>query len=247
MKTRLLGGAVALVLAIMGALLLSTYVKGADSRAQAGMNPAKVLVVQQPVAAGTTIEQLKSLVKEVSLPKSAVVDGAVTDLETLDGKVVSVALVPGEQLLSSRLAAPQSLQDPNQVAVPKGLEELTLKLAPERVLGGKLKAGDTVGVFISYNAGVAPRTGEVPATKLQFHKVLVTRIGSDTADSSAGATAPAQPPSPTGTTFVTLAQSGADAVATVHAIEFGTIYLSKENADASTADVPALHKDGVFK
>ena len=38
---------------------------------------------------------------------------------------------------------------PSRVQVPAGLQELTLKLPIERVAGGILKAGDTVGVFLS--------------------------------------------------------------------------------------------------
>ncbi|WP_427016406.1 Flp pilus assembly protein CpaB [Pseudarthrobacter sp. P1] len=246
MKTRLLGGVAALVLAIVGAVLLATYVQAADHRAQAGMNPVEVLVVQQPIAAGTTLDQLTTLVKAQSVPQAAVADGAVTDLSTFSGKVAGVALVPGEQLLSSRLVDPGSLSAPDQVDVPKGLEEVTLKLEPERVLGGALQAGDTVGVFISYNSGTGTGTADNPATKLQFHKVLVTKVGTGTgtADKSAGSS---QQPSSGGSIYITLAQSGADTVQTVHGIEFGKIYLSKENADSSTAGVDALLKDGVLK
>ncbi|WP_449372142.1 Flp pilus assembly protein CpaB [Arthrobacter psychrolactophilus] len=168
MKTRLLGGVVALVLAIVGACVLSSYVRASDARAQAGMDPVNVLVVQQHIASGTAVDEFKTLVKLVSLPKSAVSDSAVTDLKGFTGKVAAVDLVAGEQLLSSRLVDPKSLAAPNRVDVPKGLAEVSLTLAPERVIGGDLKAGDTVGVFISYNAGVSPGTNEVPG-----HKVAV--------------------------------------------------------------------------
>ncbi|ALE07602.1 hypothetical protein AL755_05925 [Arthrobacter sp. ERGS1:01] len=237
------------MLVIVGAVLLSTYVRAADSRAQAGLNPSEVLVVQQPIAAGTTVEQMASLVKLQTLPQGAVVSGSVKDLSGFAGKVAAVALVPGEQLLSARLVEPQSLATPNQASVPKGMEEITLKLDPERVLGGNLKAGDTVGIFISYNAGVAPGTSDNPATKLQFHKVLVTKVGTSTGTStqSNGATQQAQAPASGGQIFVTLAQSGTDATKTVHAVEFGKIYLSKENADSNTAPVDTLHKDQVLK
>ncbi|MGO4383768.1 Flp pilus assembly protein CpaB [Specibacter sp. RAF43] len=247
MKTRLLGGVAALVLAIVGAVLLATYVQAADTRAQAGLSPVEVLIVQQPITAGTAVDQLKSLVKAESIPRTAVAEGAVTDLSSFSGKVAAVALVPGEQLLANRLVNPDSLLAPNQVDVPKGLEEVTLKLAPERVLGGQLRAGDTVGLFISYNDGVAPGTRDVQATKLQFHKVLVTRVGTGTTAPSDGATAQGPPAGSGEGIFITLAQSGADAVRTVHGIEFGKIYLSRENADSNPAPVNTLHKDGVLK
>ena len=247
MKTRLLGGVVALVLAIVGAILLSSYVQAADNRAQAGMEPVEVLVVQQPIPAGSTIDEVKSMVKMQSFPKTAVTEGAVTQLDEFKGSVAAVDLVPGEQLLATRLVDPKSLSAPNSVDVPKGLAEISLVLPLDRILGGELQAGDTVGVFISYNTGVAPGTGDVPATKLQFQKVLVTKIrtgdGSvESTDSADNKTAKAS-----STVLVTLAQSGADATKTVHGIEFGHIYLSKENADTNTAPVDTLLKDQVLR
>ncbi|WP_026556463.1 Flp pilus assembly protein CpaB [Arthrobacter sp. 35W] len=247
MKTRLLGGVAALVLAIVGAVLLASYVQAADRRAQSGMDPVEVLVVQQPVAAGTTVDQLKELVKAQAVPKASVPEGAVTDLSEFTGKVAAVDLVPGEQLLGARLVDKNALAAPNQVDVPKGLEELTLKLDAERVLGGQLQAGDTVGVFISYMGGVAPGTSDNPATKLQFHKVLVTHVGTGAPAPANGETAPAKDSSAGGSVFITVALSGADAVKAVHGIEFGKIYLSKENADTDTTNVDNLFKDGVLR
>ena len=241
MKTRLLGGVAALVLAIVGAVLLATYVQAADKRAQAGMSPAEVYVVQQPIPAGSTAEEITPLVNAVSLPEAALAEGAVTNLAVLAGKVAGVELIPGEQLLESRLIDPANLLAPNQVDVPKGLSELTLMLAPERVLGGTLQAGDTVGLFISYGAGGEPTTGPIPATKLQFHKVLVTRLG------AGAATEPNAESDSEKSIMVTIAQSGKDAVRTVHAVEFGAIYLSKENADTDTSPGDTLHKDGVLR
>lgn len=247
-KTRLLGGVAALVLAIVGVVLLATYVQAADRRAQSGMNPVDVLVVQQPIAAGTPLDKIKELVKVQSMPQAAVPAGAVKDLSAFTGKVAGVDLVPGEQLLESRLVDPASLTAPDQAAVPKGLEEVTLKLEPERVVGGQLQAGDTVGIFISYNAGEGTGSADNPATKLEFHKVVVTRVSTRTSSSgqSGGSDQNGQVSNGTAPILVTLAQSGADAQRTIHAVEFGKIYLSKENSDTATEPTDQLTKDEVF-
>lgn len=244
MKSRLLGGVAALVLAIVGVVLLATYVQAADKRAQDGLTPVEVLVVQQPVPAGTPVDKIKDSVKTQSLPQSAVPAGAVKDLSGYAGKVASANLLPGEPLLEARLVDTAALVGPKQAAVPKGLEEVTLKLEPERMLGGNLQAGDTVGVYISYSAGAAPGTTDNPATKLEFHKVLVTKVdGVPAADSNNSGNSNKA----VTTLMVTLAQSPADAQHTIHGVEFGKIYLSKENADTATAPVDQLNKDGVFK
>ncbi|WCI08470.1 hypothetical protein PJ267_19735 [Arthrobacter sp. OVS8] len=53
MKSRLLAGIAALVLAIVGALLVVSYAQGADTRAVQGLDPVAVLVVKNAVPAGT--------------------------------------------------------------------------------------------------------------------------------------------------------------------------------------------------
>ena len=58
MKSRLLAGVAALVLAILGALLVVSYAQGADTRAVQGLDPVTVLVVQKAVPAGTSVAGL---------------------------------------------------------------------------------------------------------------------------------------------------------------------------------------------
>ena len=69
-----------------------------------------------------------------------------------------------------------SFLGPSRVQVPAGLQELTLKLPIERVAGGKVTAGDTVGVFLSLERGRRRQGGQAKSSKTQlsFHKVLVT-------------------------------------------------------------------------
>ena len=55
----------------------------------------------------------------------------------------TVDLQPGEQLLAGRFARPRALQAPGTVAVPAGLQEVSVQLEPQRAVGGRLAAGDT--------------------------------------------------------------------------------------------------------
>ena len=55
-------------------------------------------------------------------------EDAVTDLAEFEGRVTSVELHPGEQLLGSRLVTLNSLQEPGRVAVPKELQEVTIQV-----------------------------------------------------------------------------------------------------------------------
>ena len=141
-----------------GRPLLLGYVSGADRRAMAGMQTQTVLVLTQPVPEGTSADELAELVETKTLPSVAVAPGAVTDLDALSGRVATAALEPGEQLMAARFADPAALAEADKIQVPRGMHEFTIRLEVQRVLGGQLAAGDTVGVFVSIDRKDNPRT-----------------------------------------------------------------------------------------
>jgi pilus assembly protein CpaB len=241
-RRRLLAAAAALVLALVGGVVLVAYARGADARAMAGMDTVQVLVVDQPVAAGTRAEDLAPLVRTEQLPAKAAVAGRVTDLTALAGEVVTVDLQPGEQLLAGRFAAPQSLQAPGTVAVPAGAEEVSVLLEPQRAVGGRLAAGDRVGVFISLDA---------PSTHAVLHRVLVTQVQGapvpvDTASDTGTDTASAGTVAPSASLMVTLALTAEQAEGVVFGAEHGTVWLSLEPETADLDGTEVITPDNVY-
>ena len=250
MKTRLLGGIAALLVAIIGTVLLVSYVQNADKRAMAGTETETIYVVQKAIPAGTAADEIAASVVKKSVPKVALAENIVTDLSTLGSKVAAVALVPGEQLLATRMIEEKSFLGPSRIQVPSGLQELTLKLPIERVAGGKVTAGDTVGIFLSLEQASASGAEGQPVTQsgktqLSFHKVLVT--AAQFSNGTAPQTGDAGPASGTSqvastsangktqtdeTYLITIARNSADAERIVFAAEFGKVYLSKEPSDA---------------
>ena len=255
MKTRLLGGIAALIVAIIGTVFLVNYVQNADKRALADTETETVYVVEKAVAAGTGVDKMSDAVVKKEVPKLAVAAGAVTDLNDVNEKVTAVALVPGEQLLTTRFVEASSLLGPSRVQVPKGMQEITLKLPIERVVGGKIAAGDTVGVFLSAEAAAGGASG----TQLTFHKVLVTaaqfsngstaKVQEETAEGekTAGALTAKKSDSSDDTYLITLARSSADAERIVYATEFGSVYLSKEPANALEATSGVVTSARLFR
>ena len=55
MKSRLLAGVVAVLLAIVGAVIVVSYAQGADQRAVSSLDPVGVLVVTIAVHAGSPV------------------------------------------------------------------------------------------------------------------------------------------------------------------------------------------------
>ncbi|BCW37108.1 hypothetical protein StoSoilA2_31640 [Arthrobacter sp. StoSoilA2] len=255
MKTRLLGGIAALLLAVIGTVLLVTYVQGADKRAQQGLDPVSVLVAKERIPAGTKAEDLGSKVKTETLPKSAVAPGTISALNDQSGKVTNVDLQPGEQLLGVKLVAPNQLV-PGTVPVPDGLQETTFVLAPERILGGRIEAGDTVTVFASFKlddnvpagANLPPGlTGWKNFTELLYHDVLVTAVQQAAPDAEKSAGTDKGVALPNGSAYVTVALSDANASKMVFGAEFGTLWLSKQTDKTAKSDPPTTTFGGLVQ
>ena len=258
MKARLLGGIAALVVAIIGTVLLVSYVQGADRRALANTETAEVYVVQKEIAAGTSAANFGDSVVKKTVPMSAVASDSVSTLTELGQKVSAVGLVPGEQLLATRMVEPAQLLGPGRAPVPSGLQEVTVKLSIDRIVGGSLKAGDTVGVILSYAEN--EKLNVPDQSQLVFHKVLVTAVQNSTGavpqeqsattteSSSDGAlSAKSSAAQANGGYLITLAQPSIDVEKIVHAIEFGKVYLSKESESSTTDNSGVMERIRVFQ
>lgn len=260
MKSRLLGGIAALVLAVFGTALLVVYVQGADARAAQGLDPINVLVIKEPVPAGTKAEELTKYVELAAVPQSAVPEGALKELNDQAGRITSVALEAGEQLLASRLVDPKQLV-PGTVPVPDGMEEVTLLLSPERLLGGRLMAGDTVTVYTSFKSeDDMPADAPVPAevkgwkqsTGLLFQDVLVTAVqkaapqDAKTGSGGDAGSVESAVEMPNGSAFVTVARTDADAAKLVFGAEFGTIWLAKQTETSTKGNPPVTTFGGLY-
>jgi len=241
MKSRLLAGLAALVLAIAGTLMLVNYVSNADRRAQESLDPVDVVVVDTPVPAGTKVEDLAAHVRVRSIPGAAKADGALTSLEGSSGQVTSVALEPGEQLLASRLVDPSQQTTPGAVEVPDGMQEVTVLLPPESVVGGTLRAGDLVGLYVTQTDPAS----QLASTQLVFDKVLVTAV--QQAPSSSGTTDEGTSAVPSGSSFVTLARNSTDSAKIILSARVGNIWLTKQTAKTPASDRTPVSTIGIFK
>lgn len=258
MKSRLLAGTAAAVLALIGAILIFVYAQGADERAVQGLEPVDVLVVQTAVPAGTPVSSLASAVAVQKLPGAAVAQSALRSLDGSSGKVTAVDMHPGEQLLAERLIAPGELKNQGSVQVPEGLQEISFQLEPQRVVGGRISPGDLVGIFISLNNGGIEAKADKETTELAIHKVLVTAV--QRAPQGAAGTQPSPSASPdpntpdpkdtelpVGSLLLTVAVSDIDASKIVFAAEYAKIWLSKEPATAKDNGGPIMQRGEVYR
>ena len=181
MKTRIIGAILALVLAVVGTVVLVSYVRGADARAADGAEFVDVFVVDEAIPKGTTGAAVSEFVSSKELPALSVPEDHVTDLADLDGLVATAELLPGEQLLTARFVDPAVLAAQGDVDVPEGMQEVTVALDVQRVVGGVVQPGSTAGVVVTNKMEPGEPTAEgatttIPATRFVLHKVLVTRV-----------------------------------------------------------------------
>lgn len=246
MNRKIIGIIAAVLLATVGTFALVSYVQSAKDDAVAGEQQVEAYVVRDAVGRGATLDQVRDAVERTEVPAKVRPDDAVTDLDDLDDELVAaVDLAPGELLLSSRLIRQEDL---TRAQVPEGLQELTVALEPQRAVGGSIRPGDTVGIVMSFEPFDLPNDGQggdqaeqTPnMTHLTFHKILVTSVQFDQneADEPAGGEDDEGDDetvdrAPSNQLLVTVALSSPQVEQVVFAAEFGHIWLTAENAQAT--------------
>lgn len=177
MKTRIIGAILALVLAVLGAFVLVNYVRGADARAADGAERAEVFIVETEIPSGTPGDRIAEYVTVDTMPVRNIAEGAVDDLAVLEGTVADAVILPGEQLLEARFVDPAVRAAQGTVDVPAGMQEVSFALPVQRMVGGSVVPGSTVGIVVTTASGVTSPAGAAPiTTRFEFDRVLVTAV-----------------------------------------------------------------------
>jgi pilus assembly protein CpaB len=250
-KRRFVGLVAPIVLAAVGTAALVGYVQSAHDRAGASESLSPVLVVTHTVTRGTKGSALNSSVALRRIPANLKADHAVADLRALRGKVASTDLFPGEQVVSDRF---EDVATIGRLGVPKGLLEVTVKLSPERALGGAIAPGDTVAVAASFEpfdlnaaGGAIPTQQRTPnSTQLILHQVQVTNVQPAEDDEKSPETR-APKLSPKGDLLVTMAVDASAVQRIVFSAEYGALWLAAEPADAPEGAQPVETRASVYR
>lgn len=175
MKTRIIGAILAVLLAVAGGFAIYLYARGADARATASAEFVDAYLVVEDVPMGTPGAAIADFVEVSRVSKSALPDDAVTALEDVDGLVATTELLTGDILREGRFADPEDAAA-GTVAVPEGMQEVTVTLPVARAVGGEVNPGDYVGLVYSSNTDTRANTTQVALTEFTFHRLLVTRV-----------------------------------------------------------------------
>jgi Flp pilus assembly protein CpaB len=152
MKSRGIAIIVAFFLAVGATLGVYLYVQGVRRTAKATTTAmVPVIVAKQNINAQTKLDDLINAgdFTTLSVPRGVVVEGAVTDIAQLRGKVTSYPILAGEQISTQRLEGTTTI-DP--FGLQAGMQAVSLAFPLPQAVGGQLQAGDHVTLYATFDS-----------------------------------------------------------------------------------------------
>jgi pilus assembly protein CpaB len=228
MKGRGLVVFLALILATLATAGVFMYSRGVQEEAKTGGTMAQVVVSKVDLPARTDLDQMikDDQFKIIQVPVGVVVDGAITSVDQLAGKSNSEAILAGEQIPAARISGNVP---GGALAIPEGMEAITVSLDASRGVAGAINTGDHVVIYGTYTDFTDIDTGQkvptttsvlVPTAELLavFRPLASSTFGSDDESATSGEQLP-------GSLAVTLALSPEDTQRFVFTMETGRVWF----------------------
>ncbi|MDQ1551224.1 MAG: pilus assembly protein CpaB [Actinomycetota bacterium] len=167
---------IAVALAALAAILTSAYVVNYKRHVQNGEGKVTVLVAARDIPAGTSGADVvdQKMLKEQTVPRKAVVAGAISSPDQLAQYVATSDVFQGEQVSTRRFAPPTEQGIRSQI---KGTQR-AYQLAGDsnQLLAGTLKEGDHVDVVGNWTVKVNGGNGnDHHVTRDILRNILVMR------------------------------------------------------------------------
>jgi Flp pilus assembly protein CpaB len=167
---------IAVALAALAAILTSAYVVNYKRHVQNGEGKVTVLVAARDIPAGTSGADVvdQKMLKEQTVPRKAVVAGAISSPDQLSQYVATQDVFEGEQVSTRRFAPPTEQGVRSQIKGTQRAYELAGD--PNQLLAGTLKAGDHIDVVGNWTVKTQGSDGNERAiTRVVLRNILVLR------------------------------------------------------------------------
>jgi Flp pilus assembly protein CpaB len=141
---------IAVALAALAAILTSVYVVNYKRHVQNGEDKIPVFVAARDIPAGTSGAEVvdQHMLKKVTVPKKAIVAGAISSPDQLSQYIATQDVYEGEQVTTRRFAPPREQGIRAQI---KGTQRAyQVEGDQHQLLAGTLKAGDHVDVVATW-------------------------------------------------------------------------------------------------
>jgi pilus assembly protein CpaB len=238
MGRRILAIAAAAVIALIGAVLVLLYARGADTRAVAAASPTAVYVSNAAVPAGTSLKEALRLqeIAQTQVPARSLPAGALTTVDESNSALVALTdIAPGQYLLAAGFGETPTGQAALQVASGKLAVSLTLS-DPARV-GDFLRPGSFITLFMSYKLkdtsaseqAKAFNEADVKGTSVLLDNVKVIAMGANSLTPQQPTTTDPDNPDAAATNatpqfLVTVEVTPEDATKLIHGVNNYTLY-----------------------
>jgi len=185
---------IAVALAALAAILTSVYVVNYKRHVQNGENKVPVFVAARDIPAGTSGAEVvdQHMLKKVTVPKKAIVAGAISSPDQLSQYIATQDVYEGEQVSTRRFAPPREQGIRAQI---KGTQRAyQVEGDQHQLLAGTLKAGDHVDVVATWgikNPGQGTDSEEAVVSRVVLRDLLVV-TPADAGTGSSAVTASSQ-------------------------------------------------------
>jgi len=238
---------VAALIAALGTGMVILYVRGADSRAEAGQAPVQVLKAVAAIQPGETMAaaQAAGKIQLGTVPQKELLSGAVNSATGLQDEVALSTIYPNEQIISARFGSPG---DQETLNIPKGNIAISVNLSDTGRVAGFVSPGANVAIFASSTAQSGAAGVSVDSTRLLLPKVQVIAVGatttvSQTTTDAAGAQTTEQLPK----TLFTLSVNQRQAERVLYASTHGELSFGLLNDTSRVAPDLGVSAKNLFK
>ncbi len=167
---------IAVGLAVLAALMISYYVTNYKRHVQRGASDISVLVATKDIPAGTSGAEVNSqhLLRSITVTRSAVVPGAISNGSELTSLVATQTTYAGEQVSARRFASQAAGGVRASITGPQRVMQIPGDA--NQLLAGTLKDGDHVDVVGSW--GWPTSSSPLKVGRVVIRDVLVLRAPS---------------------------------------------------------------------
>jgi len=151
MGRRILAILAAAVIALIGAVLVLLYARGADARAVADASPTTVYVSNVVVPAGTTLKDAERLqqITQTQVAAQSVPAGALTTIDDTNSALVALADIPPGQYVLAAAFGETPLGE-NALQVGAGKLAVSVALSDPARVGSFVTPGSYLTIFMTY-------------------------------------------------------------------------------------------------
>ena len=229
----------AVLVALVAGVATFSYLGGVQDRANKGATLVRVYVVKKDVQKGFPAEQALSggFVKADQIQEKFRPTTAVTDLDTIKGKVALTALSANQVLVDGQFVDPKVEQITNSQRIQSGRVAVTVSIDQVRGVGGLLVPGDKVDIMVNDKNADG-------RTRLLYQNVEILFIGSSAAPQPGETQAAANP----GSGLITFSVPAQAAQRIIHASTSsdGGLYLALVPPDNQPTPIPPVGDSDLF-